>query len=292
MKQYKAAFVGYGGMGHWHYNGICLTDRVKFIGTYDINPQRMELALSEGMEKAYGSYEELLADKDVDIVVVATPNNFHLPLTCQALEAGKTVVCEKPVAMSSEELQIMMDTAARTGSLFTIHQNRRMDADYLLMRQAVEKGQLGNVFEIESRVTGSRGIPEGWRQYQVAGGGMMLDWGVHLIDQLMMLYADKAVISVQCDMYHVAYKECDDGFRLLLKFEDGPTAMVEVGTSHYVEAPPLVCLRRPRRSDHPRLELHRQDRPRFRAPGHLGGGNRVYQGRPHQNHGSPCQGHH
>ena len=175
MKQYKAAFVGYGGMGHWHYTGICLTDRVKFIGVYDINPQRMELALSEGMEKAYGSYEELLADKEVDIVVVATPNNFHCPLVCQALEAGKTVVCEKPVAMSSEELQVMMDTAARTGSLFTIHQNRRMDADYLLMREAAEKGTLGKVFEIESRVTGSRGIPEGWRQYKVAGGGMMLD---------------------------------------------------------------------------------------------------------------------
>ena len=114
MKQYKAAFVGYGGMGHWHYTGICLTDRVKFIGVYDINPQRMELALSEGMEKAYGSYEELLADKEVDIVVVATPNNFHCPLVCQALEAGKTVVCEKPVAMSSEELQVM--TAVRSAT--------------------------------------------------------------------------------------------------------------------------------------------------------------------------------
>ena len=202
---------------------------------FGLDIEKRKIAMAD--IKAYGSYEELLADKEVDIVVVATPNNFHCPLVCQALEAGKTVVCEKPVAMSSEELQVMMDTASRTGSLFTIHQNRRMDADYLLMREAAEKGTLGKVFEIESRVTGSRGIPEGWRQYKVAGGGMMLDWGVHLIDQLMMMYADKAVVSVQCDMYHVAYQECDDGFRLILKFEDGPTAMVEVGTSHYVEAP-------------------------------------------------------
>lgn len=89
MKQYKAAFVGYGGMGHWHYTGICLTDRVKFIGVYDINPQRMELALSEGMEKAYGSYEELLADKEVDIGVVATPNNFHCPLVLPGAGGGQ-----------------------------------------------------------------------------------------------------------------------------------------------------------------------------------------------------------
>lgn len=79
MKQYKAAFVGYGGMGHWHYTGICLTDRVKFIGVYDINPQRMELALSEGMEKAYGSYEELLADKRGGHCGGGHPQQFSLP---------------------------------------------------------------------------------------------------------------------------------------------------------------------------------------------------------------------
>ena len=236
MKQYKAAICGYGGMGHWHFEGICKTERVKFVGVYDIDPKRMELAKSEGFEKLYASYEELLADPDIDIVVVATPNNFHKPLVCQALEAGKAVVCEKPVAMSSAELQEMMDTARCTGSLFTIHQNRRADADYLAMREAAESGLLGKVFEIESRVTGSRGIPEGWRQYAVAGGGMMLDWGVHLIDQLMMMNPTP-VTSVYCDMYHVAYKECDDGFKLILKFEDGLMATVEVGTSHYIEAP-------------------------------------------------------
>lgn len=236
MKQYKAAICGYGGMGHWHFEGICKTDRVKFVGVYDIDPKRMELAKSEGFERLYASYEEMLADKDLDIVVVATPNNFHKTLVCEALEAGKAVICEKPVAMSSAELQEMMDTAKRTGSLFTIHQNRRADADYLAMRETAESGLLGKVFEIESRVTGSRGIPEGWRQYAVAGGGMMLDWGVHLIDQLMMMNPTK-VTSVYCDMYHVAYKECDDGFKLILKFEDGLMATVEVGTSHYIEAP-------------------------------------------------------
>lgn len=161
MKQYKAALVGYGGMGHWHFEGICKTDRVKFVGVYDIDPKRMELAKSEGFEKLYDSYEAMLADASLDIIVVATPNNFHKTLVCQALEAGKAVVCEKPVAMSSGELQDMMDTAKRTGSLFTIHQNRRADADYLAMREQAESGLLGKVFEIESRVTGSRGHPGG-----------------------------------------------------------------------------------------------------------------------------------
>ena len=235
-KQYKAAFIGYGGMGRWHYQGICKTDRVLFTGVYDIDPARMEQAKADGIPTAYPSCEALLADPAIDFVVIATPNNFHMSLACQAMEAGKAVVCEKPVAMSSEELQVMMDTAKRTGRLFTVHQNRRADADFLAMRQAVEAGKLGKVFSIESRVTGSRGIPEGWRQYAVAGGGMMLDWGVHLIDQLMYMLPSP-VVSVSCEMYHVNYKECDDGFRMLMKFEDGPTAMIEVGTSHYIDAP-------------------------------------------------------
>lgn len=236
MRQYQIALIGYGGMGRWHNMGIHKTERTAFCGVYDINPARMEQALADGIPKAYSSYEELLKDPQVDIVLIATPNNFHMSLACQAMEAGKTVICEKPAAMSSRELQTMMDVSKRTGSILTIHQNRRADADFLEMREAVEKGLLGNVFEIESRVTGSRGIPEGWRQCAVAGGGMMLDWGVHLIDQMMYMYPN-TVETVYCTMYHVAYKECDDGFKMNLKFQNGPLVTIEVGTSHYIESP-------------------------------------------------------
>ncbi|MDD2363124.1 MAG: Gfo/Idh/MocA family oxidoreductase, partial [Oscillospiraceae bacterium] len=237
MKQYKAAIIGYGGMGRYHYMDICKTERIMFKGVYDINPERMELALSDGILNAYSSYEELLADNEIDFVLVATPNNYHLTHACQAMEAGKSVVCEKPVAMSSDELQEMMDCSVKNGVKFTVHQNRRSDADYLEMRDAVEKGLLGEVFEIESRVTGARGIPKGWRQYAVAGGGMMLDWGVHLIDQLVMMMAPKKITEIYCYMYHVNFKECDDGFKLIMHFEGGPSAMIEVGTSHFIQAP-------------------------------------------------------
>ena len=237
MKTYKAALVGYGGMGRWHKTGICKTPRVILDGVYDINPARMDAALEDGITTAYPSYEALLADPSVDIVVVATPNNFHMPLACQALKAGKAVVCEKPVTMTSEELQTIMDTADRTGSLFTVHQNRRADVDFCAVRETVDAGLLGNVFEIVSSVTGSRGIPEGWRQYAVAGGGMMLDWGVHLIDQVMTMYTGCKVTSVYCKMYHVNYKECDDGFKAFIEFDNGVMVTIEVGTSHYASVP-------------------------------------------------------
>ena len=238
MKEFHEVVVGYGGMGRHHAIHVPKPEgRLKVTGVYDIDPERMRVAMEDGIPKAYASYEEVLADKDVDILAIAVPNNFHKDMVIAGLRAGKAVICEKPVAMNSAELEEMMAVAKETGSVFTIHQNRRTDADYVLMRESVEKGLIGNVFKIESRVNGSRGIPQGWRQYAVAGGGMMLDWGVHLIDQLMYMYLDKKVTSIYCNMYHVAFKECDDGFMLTMKFEDGLTAHIEVGTSHYIVGP-------------------------------------------------------
>ena len=239
MKTYHIATIGYGGMGRWHHEGILKTDRLVFTGVYDIDPKRRELALADGFTRAYATADELFADSDIDVVLCATPNNFHKPYVCRALEAGKAVICEKPVAMSSEELQVMIDTAKRAGGIFTVHQNRRADPDFLRVREEIASGRLGQVFELESRVNGSRGIPEGWRQYAVAGGGMMLDWGVHLIDQLVTMESTP-VTSVYCRMYHVHYKECDDGFRLVMEFASGLRAIVEVGTSHYAPTPRWV----------------------------------------------------
>lgn len=240
MKTYNGVIIGYGGMGRWHFLGICKTERIKLSGVYDINPERMKVAREEGVERLYDSLDQVLSDPSVDFIVCATPNNFHKDISIAALRAGKAVVCEKPVTMTSEELLEIMTVQKETGGFFTIHQNRRADTDYLLIKKTAESGCLGNVFSIESRVNGSRGIPEGWRQYAVAGGGMMLDWGVHLIDQLVQMYSDEKVVSVYCNMYNVAYKECDDGFKMIMKFSSGRLAMIEVGTSHYAHTPRWV----------------------------------------------------
>lgn len=237
MKTYKGAIVGYGGMGRHHYREILKTPRVKYIGTYDVDPARMELAKADGIERTYPSLEALLADKEVDFILCSTPNNFHRDISIASLRAGKAVICEKPVTMTSSELAEIMEVQRETGGVFTVHQNRRMDRDFLIVKEAIDSGRLGNVFEVESRVTGSRGIPEGWRQYAVAGGGMMLDWGVHLIDQTVQLFEAERITSVYCHMYHVVYQECDDGFTLQMLTEKGRQITVEVGTSHYVTAP-------------------------------------------------------
>jgi len=149
-KKIGGAVIGYGGMGNFHSNKMQTVDGIELVGVYDIDPKRNELAESKGIH-AYSSREELLADPKISLVTVATPNDVHKEIVIAALAAGKNVICEKPVAMNSAELEEMIAAANRYGRLFTVHQNRRWDEDYLTVKKLVDEKQLGNVFRIESR---------------------------------------------------------------------------------------------------------------------------------------------
>jgi predicted dehydrogenase len=178
----------------------------------------------------------VLADPKVDIVTVATPNDVHKEIVIAALEAGKNVICEKPVAMNSRELQEMIDAANRNGVLFTVHQNRRWDEDFRIVRKLYEENTLGRIFRIESRTHGSRGIPGDWRNQKQYGGGMLMDWGVHLLDQLLLLLPQK-IESVYAQMTNVTNEDCDDGFTAQLKFEGDLCVEVQVSTSNFIALP-------------------------------------------------------
>lgn len=232
---YQLAIVGLGGMGNWHRETIETIDGIEVCGSFDIKEERQQFARNHGITP-YNSLEELLADEKVDIVLCATPNDAHKDIVIRALRAGKNVVCEKPVTMNSKDLQDMMDVAEETGKLFTVHQNRRWDEDYLTVRKIYQENMLGDVFRIESRVHGSRGIPGDWRQEPEHGGGMVLDWGVHILDQALMMIPYK-VKSVYSTMTHVTNELVDDGFTVVLTFENGLEYLLEVGTSNFIGLP-------------------------------------------------------
>jgi len=231
-----AAVIGYGGMGSWHTRKIKEIKGLELVGIYDILPARREAAGEKGIH-AYASREELLADSRVQLVVVATPNDFHKEIAIDAMAAGKDVISEKPVALGSEELEDMIAASEKYGRLFTVHQNRRWDEDYLTTRKIIGGNQLGPVYHIESRVQGDRGVPGDWRNRKAQGGGMVLDWGVHLLDQVLMIKEKQKLTSVYAQLTFVTSDEVDDGFRTMLTFDDGTTAYVEVTTSNFVKLP-------------------------------------------------------
>lgn len=108
--------------------------------------------------------------------------------------------------MNSDELVEIIKVSKERNRVFTVNQNRRTSYDFISMWRAIDKGLIGKPYVIESRVEGSRGVPEGWRTKAEQGGGMMYDWGVHLIDQLMYM-CDEKVVNVFCKMYSVNYPD-------------------------------------------------------------------------------------
>lgn len=235
MKKIQLAVIGYGGMGGWHTRHALESDVVELRGIYDILPEKRALAESRGIH-AYGSFEEVLADPAVELVTVAIPNDQHESVCIRALEAGKHVICEKPVTLSCASLQRMFDAADAAGRRFTVHQNRRFDVDFLAMKQLHDSGEIGDFIRLESRIHGSRGIPSDWRGVKQYGGGMLYDWGIHLIDQVMQILT-APVTKIDCRFDHITNEEVDDGFRLDMTFADGKTAYVEVGTYNFIAMP-------------------------------------------------------
>ena len=236
------AIVGLGGMGNWHRETIAKNDNLTVCGSFDIKPERQKFATDHGITP-YDSFEAVLADPKVDIVLCSTPNDVHKDIVVRALLAGKNVVCEKPVAMSASELQEMINAANQSGKLFTVHQNRRWDEDFLTMKTIFDQKFLGDVFRIESRVHGSRGIPGDWRNEKEHGGGMVLDWGVHIIDQVLMMVPGK-IKKVYATVSHVTNELVDDGFDAELTFENGIHVLLEVGTSNFISLPRWYMLGR------------------------------------------------
>ena len=237
-KKIGFAVIGYGGMGSWHASTCAddFKDTAELIGIYDIKPERRAAAEAEGIH-AFSSREELLADERIDLVTVATPNDVHKEIAIAAMAAGKNVISEKPVALSQEELEEMIAASKKYGKLFTVHQNRRWDPDFKCVQKILADNELGKVFRIESRVQGSRGIPGDWRNQKAHGGGMVLDWGIHLLDQALRIGEGRKLISVYAELTNGTNEECDDGFRVTLIFEGDLSMYVEVTTSNFIELP-------------------------------------------------------
>lgn len=235
IKMKRVAVIGYGGQGAWHCGQIMKSDVAELAGIYDIKEERRAAAEANGVF-VYDSNEAIFADKEVDIIVVATPNDVHEELVVNGLKSGHNVICEKPAALKVEIFDRMVKAQEESGKKLSVHQNRRWDVDFLGVKSVIKSEEIGEVLRIESRVHGSRGIPSDWRCEKAPGGGMIFDWGVHLIDQMLQLIPEK-IVSVNCVTTHYTNQEVDDGFRLELEFESGKTAHVEIGTYNFIAMP-------------------------------------------------------
>jgi predicted dehydrogenase len=224
----KLGVIGFGGMGKWHAKNAPRAG-VEIAAVCDITEERWKEAEAGGY-KLYKSAEALLADPAVNMVVLTVPNYLHREMCIKAAAAGKHVITEKPAAMNVVELDEMEAACEKAGVFFTAHQNRRWDRDMLIVKKAYDEGLLGKIFTIESKLHSGNGYMHEWHLYKKFGGGMVYDWGVHLIDQILFMMPGAKIKSLYADVKNVLHEEVDDYFKIIMKMSNGITVHLELST--------------------------------------------------------------
>lgn len=223
----KFGIIGYGFMGHIHCDHLMNMDDYEVIAICDIDEEKMADA-PFGVIK-YKNMEDLLDNKDINTVIISVSNHVHLEAVTKSAKAGKHILCEKPAAMSVVEFDEMMKIVNECGVKFTVHQQRRLDRDFITSKEVYDKNKLGDVYTIQSKLYGFNGNMHDWHVYKKFGGGMLYDWGVHLIDQMLWM-VDSKIKTIFADLRNVINKEVDDYFKIIIRFENGIVGEIELGT--------------------------------------------------------------
>jgi len=190
----KVGVIGVGAIAHDrhlpYWKELESEGRVEVIGVCDILPERVEMIGRKfEVEKRYRSAAVMLRSADYDIIDICTQNRGHAPLTIQALEAGANVLVEKPMAMNVKECREMIRVAQKANRKLMVAQHQRFEARSEQIKEAIRRGDLGEIYYAHGQVLRRRGIP-GWSKFHIkkeSRGGPVIDIGVHVIDLAVWL---------------------------------------------------------------------------------------------------------
>ena len=207
--KHRIGIVGCGGIAHQkHFPALTnAADRVELVAFCDLIRERAEEAAKEfgaPGAKVYEDYHELLKDESIEIVYVLTPYVAHCPISVAAFEAGKHVLCEKPMAASVEDAEKMMEAWKKSGKMFTIGYQNRFRPDSQTMKRMCNDGEMGEIYYAQAHALRRRGVPT-WGVFTdkaQQGGGPLIDIGTHSLDLTLWLmdnYEPASVTGVTFD---------------------------------------------------------------------------------------------
>lgn len=187
--------MGFGFAGAtFHAPVIAASGRTQVAAIATGQPDRARAAYPDA--RIVADLDALLALDDIECVVIATPNDTHFPLARQVLDAGRHVVVDKPVTLTSDEALALARLANARSRVFAPFHNRRWDGDFLTVRRIVESGELGRITSVTSHFDRFRPqVRVRWREEAARGGGLLLDLGPHLIDQALALFGLPDTVS-------------------------------------------------------------------------------------------------
>jgi predicted dehydrogenase len=214
----RVGLIGYGLAGaSFHAPLIATTAELRLVIIVTSNPERQrDAARAHPDARIVDSAARLWENaRDLDLIVVASPNRTHAPLTLEALAHDLHVVVDKPFATTVKEARLLVAEASRRGLVLTVFQNRRWDGDFLTLQKLLARDALGNVLRFESRFDRWRPVPrDNWRERgsPEEAGGLLFDLGSHLIDQALLLFGPARSVYAELDRRRDGVQVDDDSF--------------------------------------------------------------------------------
>ena len=206
MDKMKVAIIGCGSIANAaHIPAYMKNDQVEIKWFCDIISERAEKAVAQyGCGKAITDYREILQDPEVEAVSICTPNNVHAPITIDFLKAGKNVLCEKPAARTYEEAKTMLETQKKAGKVLNIGVVNRFNDSVNRIKNLIDAGELGEIYQVYVSFRSHRSIPGlggAFTDKSIAGGGVLIDWGVHFLDIVMYCCSDPLPKTVSAETF-------------------------------------------------------------------------------------------
>jgi predicted dehydrogenase len=205
LSEVRFGFIGAGQIAHYAAEAVLRHPDARLVAIQDLSLERLKtLQKKFSLQYAHEKVEDLLADKNIDAVYIAVPNKYHIPLTIQALEAGKHVLLEKPFAMNATEAAKAIAIAEKSGLVLNLGMNQRFSADSQKIKALVEQGVLGDIYHAKAYWFRRTGIPKlgtWFGNKEVAGGGCLYDIGVHMLDLCLYTINNFEPVSVMGATY-------------------------------------------------------------------------------------------
>ncbi len=198
-KTLKVGVIGVGGIAGTHFPGWRESPHAEVIALSDLVPETLQrVGEAQGVELLYDKGENLIANKDIDIVDICTPNMYHTPLAVAALKAGKHVLCEKPLAPTPKDIQKMIAARDESGKLLMTAQHFRYQGTAQALKAELDKGIVGDVYHARSWMLRRSAAPTrpGFILKKHSGGGPCIDIGVHILDLTLWMMGHPKPVSV------------------------------------------------------------------------------------------------
>ena len=198
-KQLKVGVIGVGGIAGSHFPGWNASTNAEMVAFADpVAPVLERVAKEHGITKTYAKPEDLIADPDIDIIDICTPSAYHAPLAIAALNAGKHVICEKPLAPTPADINAMIEARDKAGKYLMTAQHFRFQTDTMALKKEIETGSLGDVYHARSWMLRRNWLPvrPGFIYKKNSGGGPCIDIGVHILDLTLWMMGHPKPVAV------------------------------------------------------------------------------------------------